>query len=107
MRSAALKEIQEETGYGELTPVEQIGVLTALLKATCEKPDDDGGQWAARTYGADAITVSEMWEIVKLTPTPRRLDIVCTLMAAWHMTNNPHAEIVIGRAKEIAALPPL
>ncbi len=107
MRSAALKEIQEQTGYGELTAVEQIGVLTALLKATCEKPDDDGGQWAARMYGADAITVSEMWEIVKLAPTPRRLDIVCTLLAAWHMTNNPHAEIAIARAKEITALPPL
>lgn len=76
-------------------------MLTALLKATCEEPDDEYGQWAARTYGADAITVSEMWEIVKLTSTARRLDILCTLMAEWHVTNNPRAETVIARAKEL------
>jgi hypothetical protein len=103
----ALNEIREKTGYGDLAPVEQIGVLTALLKAACEEPDDDFGQWAARMYGADAITVSEMCEIFRHTPRPRQIDIVCTLLAAWHMTNNPQAETVIARTKAIAALPPL
>ena len=101
MPNAALKKIQEDTGYGELTPVEQIGALTALLDAVREKPDDDYGQWAARKYGADAITVSEMWEIVKFAPTSRRLDIICMLLATWHMTNNPQAQLVVARAKEL------
>jgi hypothetical protein len=104
MLAAAVKKIREDTGYDDLTSLEQIGVLAALLKAICSEPDDEYGQWAARMYGADAITVSEVWEIVKLTPTFRRLDVVCTLMAAWHLTNNPRAGTVIARAKELLAV---